>query len=414
MSDPIVIVGGGVIGTACAYYLSRAGAKVVLIDQGQIGQACSRGNCGFVCPSHVLPLAVPGAIGATLKTLFQRNSALAVRMRFDPSLWGWMLRFARKCNRHDMLESGHAISAMLNQSRSLYDDLFRDESIEAEWEQRGLLFVFQTDHAMNHYAETDQLLREVFNQGAVRYDRDQLQTLEPALVPGLAGAWHYPGDAHLRADLLMRGWRDTIVKQGADVRENCTFTGLIRDGKIVRGVETSQGRIAADRVIMATGAWTPLFAQQLGCKVPIQPGKGYSMTMPRPSICPKIPLIFEEHHVAITPMQSGYRIGSTMEFAGYDATMNPRRLDILRNGAAPYLHEPMAEPIIEKWWGWRPMIYDGKPIIGPSPAVNNLLIAAGHGMLGLSMATGTGQLIAEMATGATPTIDPMPYAVTRF
>ncbi|VTR96568.1 NAD(P)/FAD-dependent oxidoreductase [Tuwongella immobilis] len=414
MSDPIVIVGGGVIGTTCAYYLTKAGESVVLIDQGDIGQACSRGNCGYVCPSHVLPLAAPGAIGSTLKTMLQKNSPLAVRLRFDPSLWGWMLRFALKCNQRDMIDSGHAISAILNHSRTLYGELFEREPIDAEWEQRGLLFVFQTEKAMNHYAETDHLLAEVFGQGAVRYDGAKLTELEPSLKPGIAGGWHYPGDAHLRPDLLMSGLRQIVLQQGGDIREKCQFRQLERDGRRIVAVQTDQGRIPTSRVVMATGAWTPLFAKELGCKVPIQPGKGYSLTMPRPRVCPTIPLIFEEHRVAITPMRDSYRIGSTMEFAGYDATMNPKRLALLRDGAAIYLQEPTAEPVMEQWWGWRPMIYDGKPIIGPSPAWDNLWIAAGHGMLGLSMATGTGQLISELVTGKAPSIDPAPYAVTRF
>ena len=150
---------------------------------------------------------------------------------------------------------------------------------------------------------------------------------------------------------------------------------------------------------MATGAWTPLLNRELGCKVPIQPGKGYSITMPRPAKCPTIPLIFEEHRVAVTPMQSGYRLGSIMEFAGYDRTINPRRIEMLRSGASHYLLEPTAEPVVEQWYGWRPMTPDSLPIIRRSPARNNVVIAAGHNMLGLSMAPATGKQVAEMLSG---------------
>jgi D-amino-acid dehydrogenase len=136
--------------------------------------------------------------------------------------------------------------------------------------------------------------------------------------------------------------------------------------------------------------------------------------MARPQRCPIIPLIFEEHRVAITPMRTGYRIGSTMEFAGYDATLNRSRLDLLRAGARHYLLEPEAEPVTEEWWGWRPMVYDGKPIVGPVPAFDNVLLATGHGMLGVSMATATGKLVTELLDGAKPHIDPAPYSVGRF
>lgn len=279
---------------------------------------------------------------------------------------------------------------------------------------RGLLFAFQTPAALEHYAETDHLLHEQFGVPSTRYDGDALTVLEPALKPGLPGGFHYTDDAHLRPDKLMSSWRQLLEQRGVEVREQCEFRGFIRTGPKVTGVETDAGTLPADAVVIATGAWTPLLAKQLGRRVPIQPGKGYSITMPRPARCPTIPLIFEEHRVAVTPMRSGYRIGSTMEFAGYDTSMNRRRLDLLRRGAAHYLEEPTAEPVLEEWWGWRPMVFDGKPIIGPCPGLANVLIAAGHGMLGLSMAPATGRLVADLLEGNQPNIDPVPYAADRF
>ena len=166
--------------------------------------------------------------------------------------------------------------------------------------------------------------------------------------------------------------------------------------------------------VVAAGAWTPLLNEHLGCRVPIQPGKGYSLTMPRPAVCPKIPLIFPETRVAVTPFQSGYRLGSTMEFAGYDESIRPERLQLLKDGATAYLQEPYCEPVQEEWFGWRPMTYDSLPIIDRSPKYENVMIAAGHNMLGLSMAPATGKLVAELVEGTSPHIDPKPYRVSRF
>jgi D-amino-acid dehydrogenase len=136
--------------------------------------------------------------------------------------------------------------------------------------------------------------------------------------------------------------------------------------------------------------------------------------MPRPTKCPTTPLIFDEHRVAVTPMRSGYRLGSTMEFAGYDTTLNRRRLDLLKEGARHYLQEPYCEPVEEEWFGWRPMTPDSLPVIGRSPAFANVLIAAGHNMLGVSMAPATGKLVAELLSGRPPHLDPSPYSVARF
>jgi D-amino-acid dehydrogenase len=414
MGQHVVIIGGGVIGTACAYYLVKSGWRVTIIDRGRFGQGCSHANCGFVCPSHVLPLAVPGAVRGTIKALFKRNSPFSIKPRLDPSLWSWLLHFVRRCNQADMLNAGRAIQALLTSSRALYDEVFQTEKLEAEWETRGLLFVLLTVEGMEHYAHTDHLLRDHFGMGATRYDGKELTDLEPALKPGLAGGWHYLTDGHLRPDKLMTSWRNLLTAKGIIIHEQCDFHGFHRNSNRATAIHTSSGEMNADAFVVATGAWTPRLNLDLGCRIPIQPGKGYSITMPRPARCPKIPLIFEEHRVAVTPMQSGYRLGSIMEFAGYDEIIDPRRVDLLRDAARQYLHEPTAEPILEKWYGWRPMTYDSVPIIGRGPKLENVYLATGHNMLGLSMATGTGKLIADLLNGERPHIDPVPYSPGRF
>lgn len=414
MSGRVVVVGGGVVGACSAYYLAKAGWRVTVLDRGEFGMGCSHANCGYVCPSHVLPLAVPGAVWATLKTLFRRNSPLKVRpgtVLADP---GWFLGFARRCNRRDMLAAGTATRALLTSSRSLFAELIEKEQIDCEWETKGLLFVFRSRAAFEHYAHTDELLREQFGLGARRFDADALLALEPALLPGCAGGYLYESDAHLRPDRLMSELRRVLVGLGVESRENCEVTGFVRENGTARAVRTMSGNIEGDQFLIATGAWTPLLNRELGCRVPIQPGKGYSVTMPRPAVCPKYPLIFEEHRVAVTPFRSGYRLGSTMEFAGYDGSLNRSRLGILTDAAKLYLRDPLAEPVQEEWWGWRPMTYDGLPVIDRAPAAENVMIAAGHNMLGLSMAPATGKLVAELLGGEKPHIDPGPYLLKRF
>jgi D-amino-acid dehydrogenase len=410
----VVVIGGGVIGTACAYYLNRSGWRVSVIEQGAYASGSSHGNCGLVCPSHILPLAEPGMIGMGLASLFQRNSPFAIKFRMDLALWSWLIHFATRCNRKDMIEAGTAIQPLLDSSMRLYEEIIEREALECEWERKGLLFAYQSKDNLDAYSATDRLLGETFHSPAQRYDGDAVLEREPALKPGLAGGWYYHDDAHLRPDKLMRSWRNVLEAGGVMIRENCGFRGFRRQNRRAVAADTVQESLVADAFVVATGAWTPLLNQQLGCKIPIQPGKGYSLTMPRPSICPQVPLIFPETRVAVTPFQSGYRLGSTMEFAGYDTTINPARLQLLPDGAAPYLREPECEPIEEKWYGWRPMTWDGLPIIDRSPAFDNVMIAAGHNMLGLSMAPATGKLAAELLGGETPSLDPKPYRVTRF
>jgi D-amino-acid dehydrogenase len=410
----VLIVGGGVVGASSAYFLSKAGCQVTVVESGAFGKGCSHGNCGYVSPSHILPLAVPGAIGPAVKSLLNPDSPFRIKPRFDPALWNWLYRFARRCNTHDMMESARAINALLDSSRRLYAEIIETERLDCEWETKGIVFVLQTAAGMAHYEKMDRVLQENFGMGAARYDGDALVALEPALKPGLAGGWHYQRDAHLRPDRLMAEWHRLLIERGVTILENCKVHGLAREAGRARAALTTKGAVDTDAVVVAAGAWTPFLRDELGGNIPIQPGKGYSITMTRPTHGPKLPLIFEQHRVAVTPMQSGFRIGSTMEFAGYDATLNRRRLEILRRGAALYLREPFGDVVEEEWFGWRPMTYDSRPIIGFSPALANVLIAAGHNMLGLSMAPATGKLVAELLTRQTPHVDPKPYAVDRF
>jgi D-amino-acid dehydrogenase len=345
--------------------------------------------------------------------MLARNAPLRVRPRLSRSLAAWLLAFARRCNRRDMLAAGRGIHALLTSSRALYDGLVRD-GLECEWEARGLLFVFQSRAGMDHDAATDELLRTEFGVSARPFPGDAVRDLEPALKPGLGGGWLYETDAHLRPDRLMRSWRTLLEQRGVAIQGGCEVRGFVREGRRARAVDTGASELAADAFVLAAGAWSPFLNDHLGGRLPIQPGKGYSLTTARPATCPRLPMIFEEHRVAVTPMQSGYRLGSMMEFVGYDASIAPKRIGYLRQAAGLYLDEPAGEPVEETWAGWRPMTPDGLPVVGPSPALENVLIAAGHNMLGLSMAPGTGRLVAELLDGRPPHIDPTPYSPRRF
>lgn len=411
----IVVIGGGVVGAATAYYLSEAGCDVTIIDKGDFGQGCSHGNCGYVSPSHVFPLCKPGMIGSTFKTLLQSNSPLRIQFRLDPAFWSWMLRFAGNCNKEHMYHAGAARHALLHSSRALYGDLI-DSGIlpNSEWKPRGLIFVFKSQQTFEHHEEIAGQVRETFGVDSKPFAGQELNDLEPALKTGIAGGWLYDCDAHLRPDRLMQAWRQALELRGVTIKEHCEFQGWEVSSGLVSAVKTSQGSISAEEVVVATGAWTPLLKQQIGMRLPIEPGKGYSLTMDRPTNCPSYPMLFEEHRVGVTPMQTGFRIGSTMEFVGHNSEINPKRLKLLTDGARLYLRDPIDKPVLERWAGWRPMSCDGIPMIGRIPKLKNAWAATGHSMLGLSMSTATGKLVKEMICGETPHVDPEPYRIDRF
>lgn len=412
-ADQIVVIGGGVIGAMCAWYLSKAGKEVVVLDRGRFGGACSHGNCGYISPSHVLPLTTPGAVTQVLRSMVSSRSPFYVKPRFSPALWRWLLNFARRCNRRDMLAAGTALHQLLARSKDLYIDLIESERLDCEFEQVGLLFVYQDEHEFHEFEKTNELTRKEFGVSAEPIDAAALEKMEPALKPGLGGAWYYRCDSHLRPDRLMAEMKRVLQARGVRLMENCGCDEFVVDAGKVVAAKTAQGDISGAQFVVATGAWTPQLNRLLGCRLPIEPGKGYSITMPRPNVCPQYPLIFEQHRVAITPLKSCYRIGSTMEFAGYDSSINGRRLNLLTDSAAIYLREPMAEPIIEKWYGWRPMTWDSLPYLDRAPLTNNVWVAAGHNMLGLSTATATGELIADLIANRQPHLDAARFRLVR-
>lgn len=404
------------IGLACADALCRRGVPVLVFDQGELGKGCSHGNCGLICPSHVLPLAEPDTLKAAWHSLWQRNPPLLIGKRWDPGLWYWLIRFACRCHPSNVLPTAQQLHPLLSWSRRQYPQLIAQVAPDCEWSANGLLYVYKDTLTFRHYEKVDELLRDHFQLVAERYDSDAIQQFEPQLSDQVAGGWFYPQDAHLRPDKLMTSWLDWLRGNGVQLYGHCGVREIVldRSAKQARGVSTSQGWFAASAVVVATGAWTPRWSRQLRCPLPIQPGKGYSVTIHHPTNRPSRPLIFPESRVAVTPWPSGLRLGSMMEFVGYDASLPPHRIQKLFAGCEPYLTTTLGSESDEQWMGWRPMTWDSLPIIGPIPHADNVFIAAGHNMLGLSMAPATGQLIADWVMRCPHSFDPEPYLPSRF
>lgn len=409
-----IIVGSGIIGIACAHYLSKAGLQVTIIDRKTIAGACSHGNCGYICPSHVLPLTEPGAFRVALKSLFNPSAPFRIKPQMNPAFWNWMWQFARRCTHQQMLTAGKHLKAILDSSMHEYRTLISEEQLECEWTEKGLLYVLQTEKGLHEFAQTDQILSEHFGVQARRIEGTDLNTVDPALKDNLAGAFYYPGDASVRPDLLNAQWAERLKQRGVKFIENCELQSIGKSAGRITHLKTSDGEMEADQIIFATGAWSPRLSAELECPIPIQPGKGYSITMQRPDPCPQYPMLFPEHKVGVSPFQDGYRLGSMMEFTGYNTSIPSHRIQQLRKSAQPYLITPYSEGEQQTWFGWRPMTWDSLPIIGQVPNLTNACLATGHNMLGMSLATATGKLIAELIQQQPTHIDPTPYSPTRF
>ncbi|MBF6023763.1 NAD(P)/FAD-dependent oxidoreductase [Lysobacter niastensis] len=413
--DDVLIAGAGVIGLASALALIESGRRVRVIDAGRVGSGSSHGNCGTITPSHAPPLAAPGTVLKALKWMLTADAPLYIPPRFDPALWRWLMRFAHRCNTRDWRTSAVAKSALLNDSRARLADWVTGYGLACEFVESGEDYVFRDPRLFEHGHRELGLLRELGVSVEV-IDGPRYETLEPALKPGVAGAIRFDGDAALRPDRYVDELARVVREKGGTIVEQCALQGVEhgRDGVRVR---TAQGERRARDVVLAMGAWSPRLADAVGLpflKQAMQPGKGYSITYSSPSLVPKRPLMLRDRSVCVTAWGSGFRLGSTMEFSGFDDTLNARRLGALERGAREYLHEPFGAERQEQWYGWRPMSCDDIPIIGGVPGRDGLWLATGHGMMGVGMSTGTGQLVADLIAGRAPAVDPTPYRMERF
>lgn len=413
-TETVIVVGGGVIGIACAHYLRQAGLDVTVVDQGKIAQACSRSNCGYICPSHVQPLTEPGAFGLAIRSMFNSQSPFRVKPQLDPGLWHWMMQFARRCTHAQVLRAGKSLQAILDASMEEYRRLLPLLSAETEWRENGLLYVLQTQRGLEDFARHDDLTTKHFGVQSKRLSGTELANFDDGFVPNLAGAFWYPGDGSVSPEGLNRAWLASTRTQGVDYIEDCQVHSILKDSGRVVGLETDQGELSADQFVFALGAWSKRWASSLGGSIPVQPGKGYSVTFARPQDAPKYPTLFPEHKIGVSPFERTMRLGSMMEFAGYDATIPPARIAQLRDSARPYLKCDVDGEAIDTWYGWRPMTWDSLPIIGRAGSLSNAYLATGHNMLGLSLAPSTGRLISEMVVDADPHIAPDPYSPSRF
>ncbi len=409
----VLILGGGIIGLACAYYLLKAGRSVCVLERDTIGSATSLGNCGTITPSHIPPLAAPGMILKALKWMLTPDAPFYVKPTLDPKLIAWLLKFAGRCNQKDWRASSLAKMDLLHNSRRLIEEIVKQERLDCEFGATGMHNVYKSQAGFEKAAEEAEAVREFGLEPRI-LSGDALAKDEPALKSGMAGAVHYPGDGHLRPDLYTAELARLVRQMGGLIIEQCEVLGIETGHDSVQKITTSLGEYQAQDYLFALGPWSPTMMKAIGIDLPVQPGKGYSITYTRPAIAPRRPIVLKERSVCVTTWGSGYRLGSTMEFSGYDDRLNRRRLDALERGASEYLHEAVGPLKLEEWFGWRPMTWDDLPILGAAPNYENAWLATGHGMLGVSMSAVTGHLLADLICRQSPIIDPLPYSIQRF
>ncbi|PIX42867.1 MAG: FAD-dependent oxidoreductase, partial [Armatimonadetes bacterium CG_4_8_14_3_um_filter_58_9] len=411
--DRVLIIGGGVVGLCSAYYLSQSGREIVLLDQGDIGAGASFGNAGLLVVSHCKPLAAPGVLKSGLQWLLDAESPFYIKPRADFSLVNWLWRFRGFCNRAHVLRSIPVLRKLHVASFRLYQELSELPGMDFGLEHRGLLMPCLTSAALNDEIREAEMLSEHGIEYRV-LGREDAHSMMPQLTPTVMGGIYFLADGHLDPAKFLEAMAGCVRARGVTVMTKTEVIGFRTASSRVETVETTRGDYAVGEVVLATGAWSGYLSRQLELSLPIQPAKGYSITVRRLNTAPSIPILSNETKVAVTPMGGLLRCSGTLEMAGLDLSINRRRVDAVLNGARKLI-DGLDEPeLVEIWRGLRPCTPDGLPVVGRAPGYENLVVAAGHATIGQSLGPVTGKLVSEIVLGDTPSQDIAPLHCARF
>ena len=419
MARHALVVGAGVVGLNAAYELRRRGFDVTVLDRDPAGHAAtSHGNAGIVVPSHFVPLAAPGVVGQALRWMLDPLSPFYVRPRVSLELarWGW--GFLRSANAAHVARAAPLLLALNQASRRRYEDLVAELGVDVGFTARGLLMLCHTARGLEEEARGAATARELGLDAAV-LDAPTVRALEPGIELDVVGAVHVRDDAHLDPGATMRALRDRLERDGVRFLNGAEVTGL-RDRRGVvevdaRGPEATWVE-SGDALVLAGGSWSSALARSLGLRLPLQPGKGYALTIERPSQRLRTAAILVEARAAATPLGDRLRIGGTMEIAGFDPRPSPSRIEGIKRAAGRYFPRlPRAElDAAAPWMGFRPVSPDGLPYLGRAPRHPNVVVATGHAMMGFSLGPISGQLVAELVAGEPPSVDLALLAPGRF
>ncbi len=410
-----LVIGGGAIGISCAFYLTRLGKKVTVIEKGEICSGSSHGNAGLIVPSHSIPLAAPGVVTQGIKWMFDPESPFYIKPRLDRGFLSWLWKFRSACSEANVSRALPVLTQLNAASLELFDELAAIEGVDFNYEKKGVLQVFKTRKEFDKGVEEARRLKEYRVESQVLENKELAPYCGQMRTAG-AGGIFFPQDAQLIPDRFVHQLARHVEKNGVDLLTSAEVIGFEISGRRVTAVKTTRGDIAVEEVVLAGGAWSGDLARELGIRLPMEPAKGYSLTYKRPSSCPEIPVMLAEKKVVLTPMDDMLRLAGTLELAGFDMSINNRRLQAVLKAVPEYFPDfnPKDLELIEIWRGLRPCSPDGLPYLGRPRRYDNVIIATGHGMKGISLAPVTGKLVAQLAAHENPQIDLNVLSIERF
>jgi D-amino-acid dehydrogenase len=412
----VLVIGGGVVGLSVANALLTRGRSVTILERKCPGAGASWGNAGLVAPRYIIPLAAPGVVAQGLWWMLDRESPFRIKPRLDLDLLRWLWSFWSHCS-EDHVERSIPLLRDLNlASRNHYETWAASNEMEDfGFRASGSVVIHRTEKGRQKNLKQAQRAQEAGLDVSV-LERSELDEVLPNGPSEALGGIHYHQDALLNPVQLVSALEHRVSEKGGSLRPGTAVTDFEQQDGRIHTVRTPRTEWNANEVILAAGAWSASLAQRVGIDLPIQPAKGYSVTYSAPSKTPDLPYILSETKVAVTPMNGQVRCAGTLELAGFEGSVDARRTKPILEEAARYVPHvrPDAPEQENVWAGFRPCTPDGLPVIGRVPKIDNLVIATGHGMMGVSMSPITGQLVAEIVENESPSIDWSPLSPTRF
>jgi D-amino-acid dehydrogenase len=402
----VAVVGGGVVGMACAYELARGGAEVVVLDKGSVGHGASFGNTGWVCPSFAYPLPGPGVVSQGVKAAFSSDGPLAIRPGVDPSYLRWLWSFRRSCTRERWLAGVRAFIALNRPTLDVLDG-YRAAGVEFEMHSAGLLLVGIDPKKVASYTEIFRDLASAGFEGGLReLAAGEARELEPALSDRIGGGVLAEIDRVVHPLSLTTGLAAWAVAHGAEIRERVEVRSVTG-----RRVETTNGAVDVDAVVLAAGVDSGPLLRRLGVRVGIAPARGYSVTFARATAeAPARALYLADALVGLSSYDDAVRIAGVFELGHRSLEVHERRLDAMLRTVDPFFSrwKVSEAPRDLAWAGLRPLTSDGLPLIGRAPRDPGVFLATGHGMLGMTLAPATAALLAPLvlAGRADPALAP--------
>lgn len=409
----VAVVGGGVVGVACAWALAGRGLTVAVLEKDRIGHGCSYGNAGWLTPSLSLPLAQPGMIWKSLTWLLDPESPLYIEPRLDPGLLRWLLGFLWASRSRAFWRGVPSMIELSIASVRAWEELAQRSGQSFGFERHGLLSVYETARAFERGKKMADRLA-AYGIPSEIWTPDQVREREPAIVGKQVGACFFPQDGHCEPFAAVEALAAAARERGVLFYEGAELFAVDREASRVVRLRTTRGAIRLREVVLATGAESGAVGRLFGWKLPILGAKGYSLVIPRLRHHPGRSIYLTERKIAVNPHRDRLRLGGTLELVRSDLTIHRRRVRAILAGASALLDLPEPLVVHELWRGLRPCAPDGLPLIGRARGGSNVWLATGHQMAGLKTAPATGELLADLILGSKPAIDPMPFRADRY